>query len=411
VRTAAIVPVAGLSSRMECFKPLMTLNGFSLIQLTVQSALDGGVDEVVVVLGREGDAVRASLCNLEGSGQGYDEAGAGAGADRRISFVENPDFARTDMLASVQQGLRALEAAAAGAQAGGVVQPAGLTQPVGVAAQPIDTLFVLPGDSPAIHPSTFGALRACAERDPSPLAHPCYQGNEGHPLLIKRACFGAVLGFAGEGGLRAALSPYERQEVAVDDEGILLDADVPRDFELLEFFIRRTKGVSDELAKKLLDDAETPQNVREHCRAVSALVARMVARLNALGLCLDSRLCRSGALLHDMCRVHQQHEQRAAQVLHAEGYAALARLVEAHGSFSGADPERITESLLVCVADKLVKGTRLVTPDERYAPAMEKFSASDEVGKRIRQDLLHCKRFLTRYEALTGDYLCSGNTE
>jgi putative nucleotidyltransferase with HDIG domain len=295
------------------------------------------------------------------------------------------------------------------------------------ATRGFDALFVLPGDSPALHPSTFGALRACAEHGPSPIVYPRYAEEKGHPLLIQRACFEAVLGFTGEGGLRAALRPFEKQGVAVDDEGVLLDADEPRDFALLESYVRRTKGISDELAEGLLDEAETPQNVREHCRAVSAVAARMASRLNALGFCLDSQLCRSAALLHDMCRVHRHHEQHAAHMLRTKGYDVLARLVGAHGSFSnieatagttaepatgtaagiaaGIEAARATESLIVCVADKLVQGTRRVTPDERYAPAMEKFPASGEIGQRIRQDLLHCTRFLAYYEMLTGDRL------
>jgi CTP:molybdopterin cytidylyltransferase MocA len=218
MRTAAIIPVAGLSSRMGDFKPLMTLDGDALIRLTVRSALDGGVDEVCVILGREGEAVRAALHAVEAASVGAERRPPGP----RISFVTNHDFATTDMLRSIQLGLRSLLA-------------------VGRKG-PLDAVFILPGDIPAIRPSTFGRLRSCAADDGSSLVYPTYRGKKGHPLLCGRDCFETILGYGGEGGLGGAVEAFSSTALEIDDEGTLLDADDPRAFARLSDYVRRIRG-------------------------------------------------------------------------------------------------------------------------------------------------------------------------
>jgi hypothetical protein len=177
---------------------------------------------------------------------------------------------------------------------------------------------------------------------------------------------------------------------------------------MLTGYVQKTKGISAQLVVELLEAADTPQNVREHCGVVSAVAARMAARLNILGYCLDTELCRSAAALHDMCRVQEHHSRKAAVALRSYGYDAVARVVEEHDGFSGIDPEVFTESLIVCTADKLVKHTGMVMPEQRYASGMERFPATSDIGARIRADLEVCKHVVARYEGLTGDCLCAG---
>ncbi|MDR2035775.1 MAG: nucleotidyltransferase family protein [Coriobacteriales bacterium] len=194
---AAIIPVAGLSSRMGSFKPLIKLDGFSLIQRAVQSALAGGVQTVALVTGERANDVKAALADQCGGEQGD-----------RILFVNNPHFETSDMLQSVKLALSGLLEHKEG-------RPA--------------CVFVLPGDMPGVRPQTFAALQTRWRETRAAVLVPCYEGRRGHPVLFSNECFEAVLA-ADEhsGGLKNALTDHEWLEVHLSDPGILLDADTPQ---------------------------------------------------------------------------------------------------------------------------------------------------------------------------------------
>ncbi|HEY5676319.1 MAG TPA: NTP transferase domain-containing protein, partial [Myxococcales bacterium] len=63
-RIAGVVLAAGLSSRMGTNKMLLQLGGTSLVRRAVSTALSAGLDPVVVVLGHQGERVRAELGGL-----------------------------------------------------------------------------------------------------------------------------------------------------------------------------------------------------------------------------------------------------------------------------------------------------------------------------------------------------------
>ncbi|MDR1422052.1 MAG: nucleotidyltransferase family protein [Coriobacteriales bacterium] len=289
-RTAAIVPVAGLSSRMGSFKPLLEIDGEPLIRRTVRSVLAGGAREVRVVLGREAEAVRAALADLPD-----------------ITFVENPLFASTDMLRSVQLAMRGWEitSAATPSTTTPSITASSTTTPNAAILDAMkdptkdpteclrnhlnghepDALFILPGDVPAIAPRTFEILAAHARRalqdtqdthaaharralqdaqdthaahavqDARPqkahegtrfggstLFRPLYRGEHGHPLLVCREAYPAIIGYAGDGGLKAALAEFALVGIEVPDKGVLLDADTPEDLARLEEYIRSREG-------------------------------------------------------------------------------------------------------------------------------------------------------------------------
>ncbi|MDR1013701.1 MAG: NTP transferase domain-containing protein [Coriobacteriales bacterium] len=388
MRTAAILPVAGLSSRMGDFKPLMGLNGLPLVCMTAQSALDGGASPVCVVLGRKAAEVEHALrTGVAADGEG--------GAP--LVVVRNPDFASTDMFCSIRLGLRRLLEDGRG---DGVP----------------DAVYVLPGDMPGVSPRTFGALRRQAEQGDAPLLCPRFHGRRGHPLLVRRACFDSILGFGGGGGMRGALGDLDQRtvEVEVDDEGVLLDADEPAAFSRLAAFVHRTKGIAPGQVEEILETSGTPPHIRDHCRAVSRLAAQMAQRLDAQGLCLDTGLCRSAAALHDMLRLQKDHARAAADSLCALGYEALAAVVGSHQGFPPLPPSddaAFTEASVVCLADKLVQETRIVTLDERYRAALERFDVTTDTGQRIRRDKGICEALLARYEELTGDRIFAGAPE
>jgi CTP:molybdopterin cytidylyltransferase MocA len=383
---------------MGSFKPLLALNGFSLIRLTVQSALDSGVERVCVVTGRDAQELEAALIDVKEGRVSRRDTGGGSAQDSAESlvrgltpppepeqgqcvFVHNPTYASTDMFESIRLGLEALQAADPAPQA----------------------VFVLPGDMPGVSPRTLVALLAQWEADRPTVLVPRYSGERGHPLLIDSTAFDALRGFAGTGGLKQALAPYTWQELHVDDPGVLLDADDPSAFQRLERHVRRTRGVSEAIAGELFVRYQTPANVHEHTRAVAEVALRMARVLNRLHYGLDTELCRSGGELHDLNRLEPDHSQVAAAHLRELGYDALATVVAAHDRELRLTPHVFTETNLVFVADKLVKNTTLVSVERRYRGALKRFAPSTEIGAVIQKDHRNVLAFLTRYVQLTGD--------
>jgi molybdenum cofactor cytidylyltransferase len=61
---SAVVLAAGASTRMGVHKLLLPLDGEPIVRRTVRQTADAGYDEIVVILGRDPDGVRAALDGL-----------------------------------------------------------------------------------------------------------------------------------------------------------------------------------------------------------------------------------------------------------------------------------------------------------------------------------------------------------
>ena len=195
VKTNGIVLAAGLSSRMNAFKPLLKLQGKTIIEHSVESMFSGGTKQVVVVVGYRADEVERVLREK------YDPS--------RLVVIHNPKYAQTDMLTSIKIGISALESC--------------------------DAFYLLPGDMPAIQPSTFLAVKAVMEKTNAVVAFPTLDGYRKHPPLISWQCIARILAFEGEGGLRQVWKELVNEivTVPVEDGGCLLDADTPLDYQQL----------------------------------------------------------------------------------------------------------------------------------------------------------------------------------
>ena len=205
---SGLVLAAGLSHRMGDFKPLMRIRDQSLLSLSVGSLLAGGAERVTVVLGHRAEEARAELEQVF--------------APSQICVTYNPAFAKSDMLASVK---------------------------IGVSTLPIcDAFYLLPGDMPAVARDTFYKLRKTMESGSPAVAFPTVNGYRKHPPLIGASCRERILAYSGDGGLRGLWRTLEGSitDVAVRDEGCLLDADTPQDFEQLARYLLFSR----DLAKK-----------------------------------------------------------------------------------------------------------------------------------------------------------------
>lgn len=183
----AVIPAAGSSSRMGHFKPLLRVNGQTLIQRAISVFRQNRIDDIIVVTGHRADDLKAVLARNE----------------VRIAHNEAHD---QGMFSSVVVGIRQL--------------------PVHCEA-----FFVLPVDTAFVQPATIGRLTETFRDQPGRICYPCVANRRGHPPLIPACLAKAIAGHDGKGGLRRALKRWAdlAVDVPVADRHILLDLDTPED--------------------------------------------------------------------------------------------------------------------------------------------------------------------------------------
>jgi len=192
---AAVILAAGQSRRMGRPKQLVRVAGKTLLEHTIANVGATGVHEIALVLGAGADEIRNQLM-LKG-----------------VKVVVNPEF-QQGMGTSIGAGLRALS-------------------PTATAA-----LIVL-ADQPFVQPATLDQLIACHAKEKPQIVIPVFKGFRGNPVLLDRSVFPEVMGLTGDVGCRAIFGEHTQgiHKLAVDDVGVLLDADTTEDVEELENYM------------------------------------------------------------------------------------------------------------------------------------------------------------------------------
>ena len=191
----AIVLAAGKSTRMGRPKATLPLdNGDTFLTRIVRTFSAASVEDVVVVVGHDAEAVVSSL----------------ADADVSARFVENPDYEQ-GQLSSLLTGLRVVD------------RP-------GVAGA-----LVMLVDVPLVSAATVRAVVDRYRTTHAPVVRPVRANEHGHPVLIDRSLFDALRRADPATGakpiIRANVSAAG--DVAVDDPGAFADFDTPDDYDRL----------------------------------------------------------------------------------------------------------------------------------------------------------------------------------
>jgi len=189
----AIVLAAGKSARMGRAKANLPIGpDDTFLTHVVRTLLDAGIDDVVVVLGHEIDAVLA----------GFARSGL------RSRVVENADYA-SGQLSSLLAGLSVVD------------RP-------GVAA----TLVTLV-DVPFVSPATVRVVIDRYQRTHAPIVRPTRGGQHGHPLVVARSLFDELRRADPVQGAKPLVRAHATPEgdVEIDDEGAFADIDTPEDYE------------------------------------------------------------------------------------------------------------------------------------------------------------------------------------
>ena len=189
-RAVAVVTAAGSAVRFGGKKLLAPIDGEPLLDHTIRSLLEGGVSEVVVVVGTDTRRELARDVN--------------AMNDPRVRPVENPDPSR-GMFSSIQ---------------------------IGVATASGDALVVLPGDMPYVRPETVRAVIA-KFRERSTIVSPRYKGKRGHPVVLPLSLRDAIAATPPTANLHDVIKrhPSEPVDLEVNDAGVVRDVDTPADLQ------------------------------------------------------------------------------------------------------------------------------------------------------------------------------------
>ncbi|MCI8399049.1 MAG: NTP transferase domain-containing protein [Oscillibacter sp.] len=193
---AAVIVAAGVSSRMGRFKPMLQVDGRTMIQRVVSAMRTAGASPVVVVTGYRHEVLEEHLAN-EG-----------------VLFVHNARYFETQMLDSLLLGLDAL---------------------------PEDTekVLITPADIPLVKPETIQALLN-AKGD---FIRPICGSSTGHPAVMSPALIQRIKDYRGGGGLRGVIASggIVPTDVPVDDFGTVLDSDTRDEYaELMKYRRRET---------------------------------------------------------------------------------------------------------------------------------------------------------------------------
>jgi|CZCB01.1.fsa_nt_gi CTP:molybdopterin cytidylyltransferase MocA len=341
---AAVVPAAGFSSRMGLFKPLLPLGRSLLIELTVQSFFSAGIRDVFVVLGHKGELIKPVVTRLE------------------AKTVYNAGY-REGMYSSVKAGVRALPPRT-------------------------EAFFLLPADTPLVSPATLGQLKETFWEANAEVVYPVYRGKKGHPPLIAGELIPAVLQWEGAGGLKELLRRTVRRDylLPVDDAGILQDFDTEDAYKKMAVPPLADFPTLAECEKIWQKHRLHPELIG-HMQEVARVAGIIAENLNSRGYRLHLALLRAACLLHDIAKGEKNHAAKGSETLLSLGYPEVAEIIACHMDLPPGRPLAVSEHTLVYLADKMVKGTKLINLRERQKELLDRYHGDAAACEAVRRRL------------------------
>lgn len=157
--------------------------------------------------------------------------------------------------------------------------------------------------------------------------------------------------------------------------------------------------------EKILLDYGTPDHVKGHCRAVARTAHAIGKKLNECGCHLNLPLILAAGMLHDVARVEERHGEVGAALVRRLGYEEESRIIEVHMTYSPfSDIQDVTETDMVCLADKLVMEDAYVGLDRRmeYVMAKAERNGHPEARPIILAKMKRTQRFIRQIEDRIG---------
>jgi molybdenum cofactor cytidylyltransferase len=183
------VLAAGVGSRMGRPKQLLMLHGETLVHRAARTAIEAGLDDVVVVIGQAADEVERALSFLP------------------VRIVRNTRYLE-GMSTSLRSGLEGL-------------------------GRDWRAVVVMLGDQPLLSPEIVRSIAAAYVSSAAPLVVPVFAGRRGNPVLFDRSLLPELLAVEGDAGARDVVWRHalEAVEVPFEDAQAQFDLDTPDDYE------------------------------------------------------------------------------------------------------------------------------------------------------------------------------------
>jgi molybdenum cofactor cytidylyltransferase len=191
---SAVIVAAGLSRRMENKnKLLLPYRNKTIVEITVGQVLSAGIEDIVVVTGRDGDQVEALLQHLP------------------LRLVHNPEFA-AGLTGSIQKGITVARG---------------------------NGYMICLADMVLVTPAEYGLLAEYFTRqrafDPKCICLPVHEGQKGNPVVFSSWYQTAIAGHTDPEGCRDIVQAHADNVYRVEMPGphILQDIDSPDDYHRL----------------------------------------------------------------------------------------------------------------------------------------------------------------------------------
>jgi molybdenum cofactor cytidylyltransferase len=361
----ALVLAAGYSSRMVDFKPLLKFGAETVLELMISLFSGTGISDIRVVVGYRAHDIKPIL------------------EQRNIKWITNEKY-QDGMMSSVKAGVETIDSTR-------------------------DAFFVIPVDIPLIRRPTILEMVRSFRESGKLIAYPSFLRKRGHPPLISTRYRGEILQWEAPGGLGGFLKQKNADaiDVNVTDERILLDMDTPEDYRhLLKRYDERDFPSPKECMAILNSNLTTKDEGLVAHSCMVAEVARCLGQaLNQAGHKLNLGLILAAALLHDVARCLPDHAKVAGQMLRELDYPAVAEIVENHMNCLNTNGAPIIERDVVCLSDKLVSGSRLVSLESRFAKQLELYQSNQKLLELVKHRLSDANKLRLRLEQELGQQI------
>ena len=184
----AIILAAGQSKRMGQPKMLLPWGKTTVLGKVITTFRDAGVEEVIVVTGGNREHVEALVS-----------------VSARTVF--NPDFAKEEMLSSIQTGLSGLK-------------------------QGTEAILIALGDQPQVQEGCVRQIMEAFQESRASIVVPSFKMKRGHPWLVAKSLWDEILQMHSPESMRDFLNRHseEIRYVEVGNNSILQDLDTIEDY-------------------------------------------------------------------------------------------------------------------------------------------------------------------------------------
>lgn len=189
-KICGLILAAGKSERMGSVKPVLKIDGVSVIDLTTQMLKNAGITDIFTVLGCHRDVILQEYA-----------------AKDTVTVVDNPDYEK-GMLSSVKAGVKAMREKGC-----------------------YDAFVMVPADCPAISPDTVIKVIDSFSGE-NKIIKPDYHEKGGHPVLFSMEYADEIINNDFAEGLRTLIRSHNENfvRIAVEDANCLLDMDTPENY-------------------------------------------------------------------------------------------------------------------------------------------------------------------------------------